>query len=47
MATYPPFSWRDQARHLILAGAVGLGVGFLFAVNQPPGSPDCVAGGNA
>jgi serine phosphatase RsbU (regulator of sigma subunit) len=38
MATYPMFSWRDWFQGLLLAAAIGLGVGFLFAVNQPPGT---------
>lgn len=37
MATRPPFSWRDQLRHLFLAGAIGLGVGGLLSLGNRPG----------
>lgn len=37
MAPRPPFSWREQLSGLILAGAIGLGVGFLLALGQSPG----------
>jgi hypothetical protein len=37
MATRTPSSWREQLYHLIVAGGVGLGVGFLLALGQRPG----------
>src|SRR3954468_24536534 len=36
MSTHRPFSWREQLYGLILAGAIGLGVGFLLSLSQRP-----------
>jgi hypothetical protein len=38
VTTRSPFSWREQLRSLILAGACGLVVGLLLALAQPPGT---------
>lgn len=37
MQTRTPFSWREQLSHLVLAGAIGLGVGLLLSLGNPPG----------
>jgi hypothetical protein len=37
METRGPFSWREQLSHLILAGAIGLGVGLLLSLGNRPG----------
>lgn len=37
METRGSFSWREQLSHLILAGAIGLGVGFLLSLGNRPG----------
>jgi hypothetical protein len=36
MSAHRPFSWREQLYGLILAGAIGLGVGFLLSLGQRP-----------
>jgi hypothetical protein len=36
MATVPPPSWRERLLRLILAGAIGLGAGFLIGLGQNP-----------
>ena len=37
MATHPTFSLRDWLQSMLLAAAIGLGVGFLLALSQPRG----------
>ncbi len=37
MAPLTPFSWREWLRSLLLAGAIGFGVGVLLAFGNPPG----------